>query len=282
MDKYLEELEKYCADKNIDSTPIIEKIKSRFELGKEAGLTEEEIIERLGDYSDYVCDNSKELPLKFSESSAEYDYKSLEIHLVGNVDLKVCDSDDDKIHVNMDEELEDIYELLVENDKIILHSKNHHGCFNNIDGDIELFLPNNLTYQSVNIEDVNGDIDCDDYGFVCQNCHIETVNGDLSFAYIKSDSCKISTVSGDIDIDNLFSEKTQIDSVNGDVEVSKGKTNTLDVSSVNGDINFNGIVDIVNSSTVNGDITVNKKIVSQTISDAINNAFKTFKSKINK
>ncbi len=282
MDKYLEELEKYCTANNIDSVPIVEKIKSRFELGKEAGLTEEEIIERLGDYSAYVSNEPKEQPLTFSESSMEYDYKSLEINLVGNVDLTVCNSDDDTIHIDMDEELEDIYELLVDDDKIVLRSKNQHGCFNNINGDIELCLPNNLTYQTVSINDVNGDIDCDDYGFVCQNCYIETVNGDLSFAYIKSEICKISTVSGDIDIGNLFSEKTQIDTVNGDVEISKGKTTALDASSVNGDINFNGIVDVVNSSTVNGDITINKKIVSQTVSEAINNALKTFKSKIKK
>lgn len=277
MDKYIEEIKQYCQENGIDGQEVIEKVQKRYKLGLEAGMSDEDIVEMIGDYKDMF--KPKEEIIKYNEDDDQFDFDLLDIVLVGNVDLTIKSAYNDDIKVDMDDDIVDDYEFKVESGKILLHPKKEIHNYNIIGGSIDLYLPSNLTYQKVNLTNVNSDVDSKNYGFVCQDCYLSTVNGDMDFVYIKANSFTLDTVSGDVEIKNLFTKNSNVETVNGDITVSDGKTDNLSASSVNGDIAFGGVVETIDTSTVNGDITVNNKTVSQSISEKIKNCIKI---KINK
>lgn len=278
MDNYIEQIKQYCQENGIDGQEVIEKVQKRYKLGLEAGMSDEDIIEMIGDYKD-MFKPKEEIIKKSEDDDDQFDFDLLDIVLVGNVDLTIKSAYNDEIKVDMNDDIVDDYEFKVEDGKILLHPKKQIHNYNIIDGYIDLYLPNNLTYQKVNLTNVNSDVDSKNYGFVCHDCYLSTVNGDMDFVYIKSNSFTLETVSGDVEIKNLFTKNSNVETVNGDITVCDGKTDNLSVSSVNGDIAFGGVVETIDTSTVNGDITVNNKTVSQSISEKIKNCIKI---KINK
>lgn len=54
MENYIEQIKQLCNENNIDPTEIIDKITRRFKLGQQAGMSEEEIIEMLGEPESYI------------------------------------------------------------------------------------------------------------------------------------------------------------------------------------------------------------------------------------
>ncbi len=278
MENYIEQIKKLCAENNIDPTEIVEKITKRFNLGQQAGMSEEEIIEMLGEPESYVVkkEETKQAVVPTSETIDEdYDYDLLEIEVAASVDLTIQNSDDDTAKVDYDGgELETIYTFINEDKKIkLIPVKN----YKKISGDITLYLPEKATYKTIQLSTVNGDINSEDYGLICQNISINNVSADIAIAYIKADNTEINNVNGDVVIENLFSKSADVNTVSGDVMINNGKINTLDVSTVSGDVIFNGVVDSVDTSTISGEVDINRKTVSRTITEMIRDGLKDLK-----
>ncbi len=278
MENYIEQIEQLCKENNIDPTEIVDKITRRFKLGQQAGMSEEDIIEMLGEPESYINkkENKEIILQETKDASDDYDYDLLEIEVATSVDLTIVNSSENSIKVdyNDDDQLEAIYSFTVEDKKIKLAPNKN---YKNISGEITLYLPEKATYKDVHLSTINGDIDSQKYGIICQNIAINNVSADIENIYIKADKFELSNVSGDVDITNLFAQKAEISTVSGDIEVNNGMIDKLEVSSVNGDVNYNGIVNSVDTSTISGEININNKKVSKTIGETIKESLKDLK-----
>ncbi len=279
MENYIEQIKKLCAENNIDPTEIVNKITRRFKLGQQAGMSEEEIIEMLGEPESYVAkkeDVKQEIVPTFETVDEGYDYDLLEIEVAADVDLDIKTSSDEQVKVDFfdDEQLKAIYSFAVEDKKIkLIPIKN----YKRVPGYITLYLPEKATYKDIKLSTVNGDIECQNYGMICQEMEINSVSADIDIIYVNAKNVDLSNVTGDIIISNLFAENVDMSNVSGDILVKEGKVEKLDVSTISGDVIYNGVVDTVDTSTISGDVSINEKTVSRTIAETIKDGLKNLK-----
>lgn len=271
FEKFIAELTKKAQENNVNVDELIQNYRNHYQLGLEAGLSEEEIMARFGSVEEIFG-------LK-QQKSATY-FKLFKVALIHGGDLNITTSKDDDIHIDIEENAIDYYTTVISEDELIIEPLHKDvKIFKRISGDITISFPETTTFKKVDLKAISSDINSKNFGFICDDFCLNSTSGDADFIYIKTNSAKFATVSGDVDITNMFSSNCSIATVSGDFNTSRGAIYKLNASTVSGDIAINGKVEKVKSSSISGDITINNVYEKTTVSDLIQDGFKNFLKK---
>ena len=158
-----------------------------------------------------------------------------------------------------------------------------------------MHIGSDVKFDQFNINNVNCDIACD-FKMECCDFSLSNVSGDVvKCDIIAEESIIINNTSGDVDLLNLDAPKIKVSNVSGDITIDELTADTVKLSTISGDIIIQHATDAefsintvsgdvrieegadeskIKSSTVSGDIKINGKVISKSISDKIKNSFK--------
>lgn len=265
-EKFLFDLQNELKRFNVDDAKIESIIKDynkTFTLGEEAGLSDGEILSKLGspraiasEYGGVEGDAGYLNDTKFIyDVDSEYD---VNLNLIfGTVEIRYHNLN--KIVVIPDEENDEYFEISFDGKKLkINNTKKVSFVFrNNRKGNFMIYLPLNIPIGLFVIDDVNSNVNLESVD--AKTIKINTVNGKLISNYISSKTSKISTVNGKVTIDNVNSDNLKISSVNGVMRFNNIVSKSCDCSNVTGSIIINSIDEsIIKTSNVVGKISINK------------------------
>lgn len=177
--------------------------------------------------------------------------KNIEINTY-STDIKIKESNDDKIHVELYGKNEEDY--IITNDKIlkIEQSKKRRFCigFCFLNSSITIYLPEEYN-QNLKLNTISGDI-------VLENSipktQIKTTSGDVEVN--KAKNISVNTVSGNVDIN--YAEVININTTSGDIDIKKlDLIENSHITTVSGDVDIDGINDIyIETKTTSGKIDI--------------------------
>ena len=266
FEKFIEELTKKAQENNVNVDELIKTYQNHYQLGLEAGLSEEEIVARFGSVDEIFG-------LK-QQKTVRY-FKLFKVALLHDGDLTFKTSPDDSIHIDIEENAIDYYNTIISDDELIIEPlQKEMKLLRRVSGDITIHFPETTSFKKVELKGISSDIDAKEFGFVCEDFSLNSTSSDCNFIYIKADLAKFATVSGDIDVTNLFASTCSIATVSGDFKTNRSAIYKLNASTVSGDISINGKVEKVKSSSITGDITINNVYEKTSVSDLIEEGFK--------
>lgn len=274
---YMNDLKEALENSSVkDYSDLIDKIDKRYNLGIEAGLSEEEIEEMLGDvdtivdqYLDSLIDEDDDSP-KIDRNKDFY----IEINTIKD-DISIELVDTDNIEYVLSDINIDYYEIVSNNNEFKIKYKK--GKFLGLNrknaGFISLKIPKNIRYDKFIISNTSGDITINN-GLNSRMIRINSVSGDINFDNIDCNNIKISVVSGDITGLSINGRNVYVDSVSGDMTVNLINCDDLSLSSISGDFNISHVKANIKASTVTGDILVNNETVGANVKNTIKGLFR--------
>ena len=260
MNKYLEDLKKELEKENISNIDeIIDKYEARYNFGLEAGLSDDEIIEMLGDIDDIVDKYKEEKETIKEDNDNNIEKPILYIKTVRD-DVIIKESNDDSCHLYFENTKSSYYDVKNSKSKgiVIDYIKSMVLTLNKIHGTITIEIPKNKYFKTCEFNLGSSDfktidLNADKISLITTSGDLEISNliskGDLSIHCVKSDieikkvecdgELHITNASGDIDIDYAKGKYIKIDTLSGDVNLkeAEGEINT---KSITGDIHVNG------------------------------------------
>ncbi|MDE7105753.1 MAG: DUF4097 family beta strand repeat-containing protein [Anaeroplasmataceae bacterium] len=289
MEKFLEELRKALEEAKVENgEEIIAKYLEHFSLGHEAGMTDEEIIERFDSIEDIVHNASRE-----KETSSRYDV-TLDLECFS--DFEIVQKDEiSGIDFELEEEAYKNVSVIREGRKIHLKSKLFSPFKKGHSFEGTMYVGPNVRFNQFTINNVNCDITCDlkiqctDFSLSNVNGDVENLNvvaeesivinntnGDIELPNVEAPEVKISTVSGDIKVEEFTADHVKLSTVSGDISIQIATDAEYNINTVSGDVKIEEGADDskVKVSTVSGEIEIGGKVVSKNISDIIKKSFK--------
>lgn len=290
-EKYLNDLRMYLTQYGVENKEdIIIKYKNRFELGLEAGFSEEEIIAKCGhpeiiaqsyeneeteiyedDIIEVVYDNIEEGKSIILDSDAIIKIKTI------SQDVKIIENDTVYTTIYIPEKIQKRFNQTIESNKIVLEYKNKSFFGDSSGGQLVIKLGQNASLTSLDIDTVSGDINCDVNNTITKNT-LKTVSGDIELRNSKSDLVETVVVSGDILCENAKGVEIKMSTISGDATFKNAEFKIFKGSTISGDINYvgNQAIIVESVSTISGEITINGKSYPSTITkakDTIKNVF---------
>lgn len=255
---------------------LIDKIEKRYNLGLEAGLTEEEIEEMIGDVDLVVDQYIDSLIDEDDENADETSTKSyaIEISTIGaDVSIELVDAKDieyELIDINVD-----YYDIITEKNEFKIKYKKTKflGLNRKASGQILVKLPNNIHYDRINVKTTSGDVTISN-PLNSNVVKLSTVSGDMNFDNINCDTIKLSVVSGDICGLSIEGKEVYVDTVSGDMTCNMINCDDLLLSTINGDINIAHATANIKASTVTGEILTNNNVVGVNVKKTIKGLFR--------
>ncbi|MDE5545908.1 MAG: DUF4097 family beta strand repeat-containing protein [Anaeroplasmataceae bacterium] len=288
MEKFLEELKRALEEANVENRDeIVAKYLEHFSLGHEAGMSDEEIIERFDSIEDIVLMASK--PKK---NSTAFDVTlDLECFSDFNIERKEeCTG----IEFDIDEDAFKYVSIVREGKSIHLKSK-LFGSIKRRHFEGKMYVGSNVKFGQFIINNVNCDVTCD-FRIQCTDFSLSNVNGDandlnivaeesivinntsgdIDLSDVEAPIVKISSVSGDITVEEITADNVKLSTVSGDISIQISNDAEYTMSTVSGDIRIEEGADDskVKVTTVSGEIEISGKVVSKSISEIIKNSFK--------
>lgn len=280
MKKFIEDLRQELKKRHMASNAIEDIIKDHEEMiaaAKEEGMSEADIIKKLGDPKKLA----EELALDMTESETETetdieiespdqdgfilyqsflpdeDFVKFLFNLVSD-DMTVKPSDDSYIKVYY-KKIKNInkYEIEFKHQELSIKAPKYVGFVFNLsrgDGAFMVEIPKQLTISSYKQSSVNADITLND-----QNVKIfdlNSTNGDITVTRCKLGQTKWNTVSGDVNISESNIDEVIATHVSGDLQVKDTVIlHDLKINTVSGDIQVeNSVCSHLDISTVSGDV----------------------------
>ncbi len=296
-DEFLEELKKELAVNNIENREEILKLyEKRFDLGHEANMTDEEIIQSLDSISD-IIDKYKKADTRDNVDDKNRYNVSLELSVFSN--FKICRTNQMGITFDLEDKALSETEILVDGKSVSLKSKSKFGghikvkksCYEGT-----MYIGNNAYFDNLSIEAFACDVDAK---YLCGNSlSINSLSGDLDLGELNFDSIKLNTTSGDFNIKRLNAKDTNISTISGDymiddINTLEGKIKTIsgdveivnssdakyNISTISGDVIIrNGVsLNNVKASAVSGEVIVGKESAGVSITDQINETLSKIK-----
>lgn len=289
MEKFLEELRKALEEAQVEnSEEIVAKYLEHFSLGHEAGMTDEEIIERFDSIEEIVHNASRE-----KETSYRYDV-ILDLEFFS--DFKIVQKDEiSGIDFELEEEAYKHVSVVREGKTVHLKSKLLSTFFKRKNLEGTMYIGRSVNFNQITINNVNCDMTCDckiecsnfsltningdvnDFNIVAEeSIVINNTNGDIELPNVEAPDVKISTVSGDINVEELTADHVKLTTVSGDISIHIATDAEYNINTVSGDVTIEEGADDskVKVSTVSGEVEINNKVISKSISDIFKNSFK--------
>lgn len=254
--EFIDELREKALKNNLDFEALVEKYTHRYNLAIEAGLGEEEAINRLGTIEDII---SRELALgkRIMVNDAEgYKMRCLSVEMIAG-DVEIVQTANPGVEYEMDRAAKEQIEIIATDDKFIVQSNGNHKMKGG--GSLKIMISKDLSFETVRLSAMSADfdIDCD---FKCDSFSLESITGDFEINGEVNACAKasISVVSGDIYVENVSTRSLDISTVSGDVSIDLVEAKKANIDTVSGDITICGSVDVVNKSSVSGHIKILK------------------------
>ena len=258
-EQYLEELKKELEEKGVSNKDaIVEKYQKRYDFGIEAGLSDNEIIEMLGNPKDIASRYQKIEDIAEEEGKENAGY-NLSIRTAVD-DINIYYRDIDKVHLYFDGI--NLADYQVENNTktgILINRRGSEGGLRVLKngGKITVEIPLNRVFDKVSIWTASGDHNIEK--LKAKSISISAVSGDFDGDYFEAENISFSTVSGDIDVKKIKASKLNLNTVSGDVDIDEVDAPKVNVTTVSGDINIKKCDGNVNAAVVSGDVVVNNK-----------------------
>lgn len=272
MEKYLSELEDALNAQGVENVDeILQVYRNRFELGYQADMSDEEIIEMLGEIDSIVS--------KYSNKSNKINY-DVKLNLTPFSDFAIKYNDKEGISFKLDENIEKYMEVVFDGNKIELRYKKNIGLFKfNKRYDGTMYIHRDTFFESLIIENTSCDVqscnlDGDDIQIstVSGDMHFKnissrqfiakTTSGDFAFNDINASQINLRTVSGDFSIKRMTSDNCNIDTVSGDVTIDFASCDHCACKSISGDIyirNSDSNLTGFSGNTISGTISVGSR-----------------------
>ena len=260
-DEFLRRLEERLRENNVSNIDdVISKYRKRYDFGLESGLSDEEIQSMLGDIDEIVklySNNTNESSAKKNDfKNQTFGNMRIDIETVSDT-ITFERSNDNTVHLYFENINEDSYDIKKSDNEIIIKyiNKKFFSLNRRTGGNIIVSLPEDMTFSSIKLATVSGDIDStielntrtfniemvsgdsEIKEVNCNDIRFHLVSGDVSFGVIRSSLTEISTVSGDAEIDCLYTDDLKVDSISGDVIIHDAlDTMREKVSSISGTI----------------------------------------------
>lgn len=261
---------------------ILADFEEHFELGEEAGKTEAEIAESLGDISEWIEElkqiyAKKQLPSLIDEVEDDRIRRitvqsgSMDVKIQGDADELSWAVVDDWSKMNVHNY--EIFETFSRGRLLLEVKPKENQRFGIVTSHVHFVL--NLTDElnEVRVETASGDIEVleaeadhfklhtrsGDVGVSdCEgSLWIKTQSGDIDIEECETDQIVLSSTSGDIDIKEVKAEELSAKSTSGEIEVELEEAEMVSLTSVSGDIEFEGYAAQLKLSSTSGDIEVN-------------------------
>ena len=290
MEKFLEELRKALEEANVEnSEEIVAKYLEHFSLGHEAGMTDEEIIERFDSIEDIVLQARRT-----KKNSSRYE---VILDLDCFSDFRIVRKGVG-IEFNIEEDAFKHVSVLRDGNRIHLKSNlksKFMSSFKRRGFEGTMFVGADVIFDQFTINNVNCDITCNfkiqctDFSFCNVNGDIEDLDivaeesivinntsGDIELSNVEAPTIKINSVSGDITVDELTADYVKLSTVSGDISVQISTDAEYNISTVSGDVRIEEGADDskVKISTVSGEVEISGKVISKSISEIIKDSFK--------
>lgn len=274
FENFINELEQKLKENNIPAEEIIAKYNNRYNLGIEAGFTEEEVIKKLGSVEKIVESYLKE-ENKFQEKEGNFSktMKLFSISSVNDLDVNITFIEGDKILYSMDEKLEKYYTVTFDENNFSIKCEVQKIPFN-IKGFINVQIGKEIYFETFKLKGISSDWNITEGEIVADNIYLSTVSGDILIDTIKvKNNAKINFVSGDFKINILNAKNISISGVSGDIKIDKVKCQDFKANTVSGDMVVDGYIEKTYTSTISGDIVINKN-KTKTMLEKLKNSFK--------
>lgn len=259
MENFLEELRAALEKiEGVDVESVINKYKEHFALGHEAGMTDEEIIERFDSIDEII----KSLQQTEEDHSDEPIGQGFTIILdIGQFSDFTIETSDKPFGVKfeLDEDATKYVEIIRKEKEIHLKSKYMNNIKKPNDFSGTLLIGYQEKINSITINGANCDIDFD-CSLDCTSFSLTTISGDVSNLDVHAtEKIYINSVNADFDINRLVTPNCQISTVNGDIEIEEFVCDRVKISTVHGDIHiYESNEAKYNINTVAGDVVIDR------------------------
>lgn len=252
--EFLDELRKKLEEKGIASEKIIEKYQRRFRLGREAQMTDEEIIDLLGGVDSivekYVSEEKNAEKEPVFEEPAEQK-KKIVLDLAYFSEFSIDSVPGSDISFDVEEEALKYIKTEITNSGASIQSINK------------------LKFWNRQNREFSGTMHIGEDALI-EMIKIQNVSGDVRSKILKSDAIVITNTSGDFTIDGLSAKEVKITNVSGDFEVEKIASDQLTISTVSGEIELGIVVGgQANLNTVSGDIKIEMAKIDACTADTV-------------
>lgn len=246
--EFLESLEKALEENQIDSKDILKLYQSRFEIGYEAGMSDDEIIS--------AFDTIEQIILKYKEN-VSLKTMNLDLNLLFFSDFVICNSNSKGLHLTVDDGVKQYISIKQDETELNikplnkfqsrkLRIKKYDGRLeigsdvifdtvklNNVDCDIRC---GNITANKMMIENVSGDMNFNDVKILDQFI-LNNTNGDISFKSLNVPFTKLSTISGDLKFGEVVLDRVELKTISGNMTMDYcNEEAQLNISSVSGNV----------------------------------------------
>ncbi len=285
-ESFLKELREALEAKGVQNIEdILDTYSSRFDLGYEAGMTDEEILDMLGSIEDIVS--------SYTEKEVSKNKYNITLELVHFSDFEIGKSKNPGVEFEMDRRALEYVKIIREKNSVSLKSKkSRNGRFEGrmyVGEDVEIDnLVINACSVDLKVDSLSGKsfVFSNKSGDACFNnidaedkVIISNVSGDMKFNGLTSQNLIVSTVSGDIAIRELVCDRVQMSMVSGDIAIHRSNDAAYTINSVSGDFRIDNEIDEdkIKVTSLSGDCYVNGKPLRKNLSARIQDAFKNMK-----
>ena len=274
---YINELKEALLNSSVEyPKAFVEKIERRYNLGLEAGLSEEEIEEMLGSVDDLVDQYLDSLVDEddINENINSSKLYNIEIDTIRD-DITIDVGDANNIDYEVISANPEYYDISFENDELKIKYKKIKflGLNRQTRGHIKIKIPQNVLCNKLKLNSTSGDIIINDTVNV-SFMRVNSVSGEINFDAIKGNEIKLTTVNGDINGISIDGNEVTIDTVSGDMCANIINCENLLLSSVSGDFNIAHVKANVKASSVTGDIKINGADVGVNVKKTIKGLFR--------
>ena len=274
-EKYLARLKEELEDRGIyDNALVISKYERRYNLGKEAGLTDFEIEEMLGTPTEVAekiyIDNMNNESSKYAEETYE-NFKATISTVSDNITIVFDDIDKPYYEVN-NVDLNN-YNIINNPDefKFAFIKMKFLALYRTV-GNIKIYLPYSHM-NSIAINSTSGNITIENNA-ISKYFTLETISGNVKTDNIESQEMNIKTVSGNVSCKTLVATNAFCSTVSGDYSVEFVKSNVLNLESISGSIIIKEADSSINATSISGNIMVNDKEIGHSIKNKFKDFFK--------
>lgn len=277
-EKFIFGLRNALKENNVaDIDNVILKYDNWYDLGLEAGLSDDEIVKKFGSYDDIIKSLNEEVVFNDNNSNNQNeeivlcdirDGYSISINML-NESIKINFAEIDFVKIKYDGDLKlDDYVFEYKDAKVSIKRK-QISMFKKRNGNMVITLPKlksisqfsfNTTSGKLDVDilkaidkisfnSVNADIKCN--GLSSNVLKIKTISGKMSFGYIEAESYKINSISGDIEIIEIEAKDGEISNVSGDIVIYETNTNPY-AHTISGKLS-------INDKDIETEINVTKK-----------------------
>lgn len=257
-EEYLANLEKALRENNIsDYQEVYKKYEKRYDFGKEASLSDEEIEKKLGSIDDIIANLKKNETVKVKENII-YDLgKSYNLTVKVVVDDVIIKSDPFASDISFKFEQVKESNYIIKNEETNVSLTYKEKFFSSPSskngGTIYVIVPENIIFNEVTIAMGASDFTANE--LKANKISIKNTSGDFNINFLNANNIELNNVSGDFNIEKIITNNIELNNVSGDFKITSLKGD-LKLSNISGDILIDTFFGNSKISNISGDIVL--------------------------